>query len=160
MPSPQIYTGPQWLPYAAFTPDTCSPDASCIHLYPLSPSIWSSIARFTRLAAQGWLMRWDHRYHNALFCLSLQRPRLKPGFHSNASVCVGKQPIGMLGRSSGNHDCERLRLNGNRAWPALLLRLRAVSSLNHLARWPCGLLFSTPQASYSCQVRRRPADLL
>ena len=23
---------------AAFTPDTCSPDTSCIHLYPLSPS--------------------------------------------------------------------------------------------------------------------------
>ena len=26
-------------PYDAFTPDTCSPDTSCIHLYPLSPSI-------------------------------------------------------------------------------------------------------------------------
>ena len=37
--------------------------------------------------------------------------KLKPGFHSNAIACVGnsrnkrkRQPIGMLGRSSGNHD--------------------------------------------------------
>jgi len=67
---------------------------------------------------------------------------LKPGFHSNAIACVvsrnkrKRQPIGMLSRSSGNHDwllanasaCvflrfsftqrtqrKRLRLNGNRA---------------------------------------------
>jgi len=63
--------------------------------------------------------------------------RIKPGFHSNAIAKRQRQPIGMLGRSSGNHNWllanaikrlrflrfsftqrtqrKRLRLNGNRA---------------------------------------------
>ena len=56
------------------------------------------------------------------------KARMKPGFHSNASACVGKQPI-MVATASTEHSywlalafvawsCQRkrLRLNGNRAW--------------------------------------------
>ena len=114
---------------------------------------------------------------------------IKPGFHSNASACVGKQPImvatastehsywlallfvawnfsrnkrkrqpiGMLGRSSGNHDwllanasacvsCgysftqhtqrKRLRLNGNRTWIYVWQYFTDVISVVQV--WRCG----------------------
>ena len=48
------------------------------------------------------LLRSNHGQvvHRAPMCLFRASTSVKPGFHSNAM----RQPIGMLGRSSGNHD--------------------------------------------------------
>ena len=67
---------------AAFTPDTCSPDTSCIHLYPLSPSttlhvscindkIVVTVIHVSTLSASRTLLRTCIRRHVLLLLLLL-----------------------------------------------------------------------------------------
>jgi len=69
--------------YAAFTPDTCSPDTSCIHLYPLSPSILSCIGDKSVVTATC-----IHLYPRVEHCLELVSVYI--GYPSNRRIQVAR----------------------------------------------------------------------